>query len=117
MWRGRRGALNAIACGVLGLGAALALWVVAVRVAVVPGCTAYAAQHEMTYVDYKVYGKKRHSSGACILASANGATHDVAITEATSYLVDLGVGLAFSLEISVPAFILLFAIARTRLAK
>jgi len=38
------------------------------------------------------------------------------IPEAASYLTDLWVGVAFSPQISVPAFILLFAIARTRLA-
>ena len=116
MWRGRRGVLNTAVCAVLGLAAAFALWIFAVRVAVVPACTAYGTHHDMTYVDYKVYRTQQRASAACILTSPGGATHDVAITEAASYITDLWVGLAFSLQISVPAFILLFAIARTRMA-
>ena len=116
MWRGRRGMIATIACGVLGLAAAAALWAFAVRAAVRPACEAYGRSHGMTYVDYKVYRRQQRASSACILASPSGATHDVALPEAASYLTDLWVSVAFSLQISVPAFILLFAIARTRLS-
>lgn len=117
MWRGRRGVLNTIACGVLGIGAAAALWMFAVRVAVDPACTAYGRSHGMTYVDYKVFTSQRRASSACVLASPSGARHDVSLPEAASFVTDLWVGLAFSLQISVPGFILLFAIARTRMAR
>jgi hypothetical protein len=116
MWRARRGVINTIACGVLGIAAAAAFSMFAVRVAVTPACTAYGRSHGMTYVDYKVYAKTQRASSACILASSSGATHSVSLPEAASYLTDLWVGVAFSPQISVPAFILLFAIARTRLA-
>jgi hypothetical protein len=116
MWRGRRGVINTIVCGILGLAAAFGLWTFAVRVAVIPACTAYARSRGLTYVDYKVYDRKQRASSACIFKSSNGATQDVLLPEAASYLTDLWVGLAFSFQISVPGFILLFAIARTRLA-
>jgi hypothetical protein len=116
MWRGRRGTINTIVCGVLGIAAASAFWMFAVRAAVTPACTAYGRSHGMTYVDYKVYSKMQRASSACILASPSGAMHDVALPEAASYLTDLWVSLAFSLQISIPGFILLFAVARTRMA-
>ena len=116
MWRGRRGAVNTIACSILGIAAAFAFWTFAVRVAVAPACTAYGRDHAMTYVDYKVNSWTRRSSSSCILKSSSGATRSVSLPVAASYFTDLWVGVAFSPEFSVPAFILLFAIARTRMA-
>lgn len=117
MWRGRRGALNTIACGVLGFAAAFALWTFAARVAVVPACTAYGRSHGMTYVDYEVYSGTRRASSACILESSSGAKHSVSLPNAASLLTDFWVGIAFSPELSVPAFVVLFALARTRMAR
>lgn len=116
MWRGRRGAINTITCAVLGIVAASAFWMLAVRAAVDPACTAYGRSHGMTYVDYKVYETKQVASSACILTSSSGAAHDVLLPEAASYFTDLLVRFAFSLQISIPGFTLLFAILWTRMA-
>lgn len=114
MWRGRRGMLNTMVCGALGLAAAFALWTFAARVAVIPACNAYGRVHGMSYVDYKVYTTTRRASSACILRAPAGATHNVSLPDAASYFTDLWVGIAFSPELSMPAFTLLFAVALTR---
>lgn len=117
MWRGRRGLAATIVCGALGTLAAAALWVCAVRVAVRPACESYGRDHGMTYVDYKVYRKKQHASSACILAAPSGVRHDVLLPDAASQGTDFLVGLAFSLDISIPAFTILFAVVRTRVSR
>lgn len=116
IWKGRRGVMNTLICGILGVLCAFVLWQFAVRTAVNPACSAYGESHGMTYVDYKVYSSQRRASSACIFKTHRGGMQDVSLHEAASYFTDLWVGLAFSLEITVPAFILLFAIARSGMA-
>jgi hypothetical protein len=115
LWRGRRGWINTLACGVLGLLGAAALWLLAERAAVEPACAAYGQSHGWVYVDYKVYSAQRHGSAACVFRAGAAGTRDISLREAASYFTDLWVGMAFSLELTVPAFILLFAVARTGL--
>jgi hypothetical protein len=113
MWKGRRGVINTLICGILGVVCAFAFWQFAVRTAVMPACMTYGKSHELTYVDYKVYSSQRHASSACIFKTQRGGTQDVALPEAASYLTDLWVGVAFNILLTIPSFILLFAIAGT----
>jgi hypothetical protein len=69
----------------------------------------------MTYVDFKVYRNHRSESAACLFRTSSGHIKDVSLREAASYFTDLWVGIAFALELTVPVFILLFALARTGL--
>lgn len=117
MWRGRRGVVNTLVCGVVGVLCAFALLRFAERAVVVPACTAYAKSHGLTYVDYKVYSSKRRASSACILRTSKGGTEDVSLPDAASTFTDLWVGVAFSLEFTTPALILLFAVLLTKLSR
>lgn len=113
IWSGRLGVLNSFVCGVLGLLCALAMVWFVDRGVVVPACKSYGSSHAMTYVDYKIYSSRRHESAACIFKASGVEAHDISFREATSYQTDLWVGIVFSLELTVPAFILLFALGRT----
>jgi hypothetical protein len=115
IWKGRRGMGNTLACGVLGLLRALGLWLFAARAAAEPAGIAYGQSHDMTYVDCKVYSHSRHESAACVFRTRSGAVQDISLRDAVSYFTDLWVGFAFAIEITVPAFIILFAVARAGL--
>jgi hypothetical protein len=113
MWQGRRGTLNAIVCGVLGLLCALGVLLITERAIVVPACTAYASAHDMTYSDFKLVGRTHADTVVCLLLRADGKTQDVYLKTLVSYLTDLLVSLAMNLEITVPGFIILLALARS----
>lgn len=117
MWRGRRGVVNTIVCGVVGLFCAFAFLKFAERTAVVPACRAYATSHGLTYVDYTVYSSKRRASSACVFRTPKGGTEDVSLPDAASTFTDLWVGVAYSLEFTAPALILLFAVLLTKLSR
>ena len=70
----------------------------------------------MTYVDYKVYSQMRRAAPHAFSRRRVVQKQSVRLPDAASYLTDFSVGIAFSLEFSISGFILLFAIARTRLA-
>lgn len=113
MWRGTRGVINTAFVGVLGVAAAAAFWIFAVAVVVRPACTAYARAHGLTYVDYTVFWQQIRSSSACEFQSSRGTSESVKLVNATSFLADTWVGIAFSPMITAPAFIVLFAFAWT----
>lgn len=115
MWRGRRGVINTIFVSVIGVAAAVAFWFFAVTVVIRPACTELGEQRGLTFVDYKVYTRQQKASSACVFKSRSGATQDVYLTEATSFVTDLWVAFALSPMITVPAFIVLFAVTWTRL--
>jgi hypothetical protein len=112
IWKGRRGVINTVACGVLGLACASGLWTLTERSMIVPACTAYASTHGMTYTDFKMVGVRHASTVVCILSRADGGTQDVHLNELVPFLTDTWVGFAMTLEITVPAFAILMAIAR-----
>jgi hypothetical protein len=66
----------------------------------------------MTYVDFKVYNSRRASGAACMFNEINGRKTDVALSEMVPFLTDTWVGFALKLEITFPAFAILFALAR-----
>jgi hypothetical protein len=115
LWKGRRGVINTVACCVLSLPCAFALWLVAERGTIVPACTAYASSHGMTYTDFKLVGVKHASTVVCLLSQGDGKIQDVYLSETVSYLADLWAGFAMTLEITVPGFAILLALLRVGL--
>lgn len=113
IWRGRRGLINTVLCGILGLVCAIGLAEFAEHKVVVPKCTAYGENLGMTYSSYTIYTGGRHGTGQCSFKTKRGGTEDVSIEEATSLFTDLWLGIAFQLDLTIPVFILLFAIMRS----
>ena len=69
----------------------------------------------MTYTDFKLVGVEHASTVVCLLNQGNGTNQDVYLNELVSYLTDLWVGFAMSLEITVPGFAILLALVRVGL--
>jgi hypothetical protein len=113
IWRGRRGLINTVLCCILGLACAIGLAQFAERMVVVPKCTAYGESRDITYSGYTIYTSMRHGAGACSFKTKRGGVEDVSLEEVTSLVTDLWLGIAFQLDLTVPAFILLFALMRS----
>jgi hypothetical protein len=112
IWRGRRGVINTVACGVLGLLSGFALWTFAERTAVLPACTAYARENGLAYVDFRGDTHKYDSGIVCLFTRADGSPKDVSLRDVVPYLTDQWVGVAMALQFTVPVFTVLFALAR-----
>ena len=112
IWKGRRGLVNTVLCCVLSLPCAFGLWSLAERSTIVPACTAYARAHAMTYTDFRLVGVKQASTVVCMFTEANGKSQDVHLNELVPYVADVLVTFAMSLEITVPGFAVLLALAR-----
>jgi hypothetical protein len=112
IWKGRRGWINTGVCCVLALACAVGLLLLVERSVVVPACSAYASKHEMTYKDFKLTGLRTTSNVVCVLAKANGKMQDIHLRELVSYVTDFLVGIAMSLEFTVPLLAIFFAIMR-----
>jgi hypothetical protein len=69
----------------------------------------------MTYTDFKLVGVKHASTVVCLLNQGDGKNQDVYLNGLVSYLTDLWVGFAMSLEITVPGFAVLLALIRVGL--
>jgi len=69
----------------------------------------------MTYADYKLVGVKQASTVVCVLEGANGQRQDVYLNDLVSYLTNVWVELAMTLEITVPGFAILLALVRVGL--
>lgn len=118
IWRGRRGAIATVILGVLALICGSGLAVFAERVGVVPACRDYAQAHGWQYVSMHTYvDSTRNRSGAiCTFRSSEGHTENVYLRD-ISVLTGLWVGFAVTLFITVPGFLILFAVVRTWLWK
>ena len=112
IWRGRRGIVNTAVCCLLGLLTGFALWTFAERTTVVPACTAYARQHGLVYVDFKAEERRNDSGVDCVVRRDDGSTTDVSLRDVVPYVTDQWVGLAMGLQLTVPLFAILFALAR-----
>jgi len=115
LWKGRRGVINTVVCCVIALPCAFGVWLLAERSTIVPSCSAYASGHAMKYSDFKLVGVKHASTVVCLLEHANGEETDVHLSELVSYLTNLWVELAMTLEITVPGFAILLALLRVGL--
>jgi uncharacterized membrane protein len=115
MWQGRRGLIASAVCLVLGLISGVALLLLVERTTIAPPCRAHAAAHDMTYTDFTVVGVRTHTTIVCQLKSANGAAHDIHLSELVSTFTDLWAGILVTLEFTVPALAILFALARVAL--
>lgn len=109
--KGRRGMFNTILCCVLALPCAFAVWFVTERSTIAPACTAYATANGMTYTDFKLVGVKHASTVVCLLTQGNGKIKDVHLSELVPFFTDMWVGFAMTLEITIPAFAILLALA------
>jgi hypothetical protein len=107
--------INAVMCCVLALPCAAAVWTLAERTTIVPACTAYASGHGMTYADFKLVGVKHASTVVCLLLQGNGKDQEKYLNELVPYLTDLWVGVAMSLDLTVPAFAILLGLIRVGL--
>lgn len=117
MWRGRRGAIATAYLGVLAVVFGLGLMEFAERVGVVPACRDYAKAHGSQYVSMysSSGGTTKRSAAICTFKSDTGH-EDVRLID-ISVLTDLWVSFAVSLEITIPGFLILFAVIRTWLLK
>ncbi len=113
IWQGRRGWINAIACALLGTLCALGLMLAVERTVVAPVCGKHAAARGMTYQEFTLVGRKQLNTVVCILRRPDGRTEDVYLKSLLPFFADMLVGLAMGLELTVPSFILLLAIARS----
>jgi hypothetical protein len=113
IWKGRRGWFNTILCCVLGLLCAVGLLLITEKIMVAPACATYASAHDMRYSDFKLVGLKQSATVVCLLLRDNGKTHDLYYKSLVSYPTNLLVELAMNLEITVPGFIILLALARS----
>jgi magnesium-transporting ATPase (P-type) len=117
IWKGRRGIVNVLICGVLGLVCAFLLFVYAERHVVMPACTAYGQSHGLSYLDFKVNLSNQYSTTRCLFKQADASELDVSFTDVAPFFTNLWVSLALALEFSVPLFIVLFGLARVGLHK
>lgn len=112
MWRGRRGIVALVVCGTLALLAAVAFMKFAERVGVVPTCVAYGKANGLHYRSFREYEGSLGAGATCEFTEANGGRTSVQLRD-ISFLEDLWVGLALTLELTVPVLTLLFALLRT----
>jgi hypothetical protein len=113
IWKGRRGVVNTALCCALAVPSAWGVWSAAERSAIVPTCTAHAAAQGLSYADFKLVGVRHASTVVCLFTQANGRTRDVYLRDLVSTFTDLWVGLAMTLELTVPAFVILWGLARS----
>ena len=69
----------------------------------------------MTYADFKLVGVKQASTVVCLLERGNGQRQDVYLNELVSYLTNVWVEFAMTLEITVPGFAILLGLVRVGL--
>ena len=114
IWRGRRGAMATACLGVLAVICGLGLMDFAERFGVVPACRDYAQTHGWQYVSYRTYDDSltNRSGAICTFKSAEGYTEDIYLRD-ISLLTNFWVSFAVRLVITVPTFVILFAIVRT----
>src|SRR5262249_51970223 len=117
MWRGRRGAIATAYLGGLAIVFGLGLMEFAERYGVVPACRDYAKAHGLQYVSMhsNTDTTTKKSGATCIFKGATGR-EDVRLID-ISVLTDSWVSFAVSLEITIPGFLILFAVIRTWLLK
>lgn len=113
IWKGRRGVINTVLCCALAVPCAWGGWSAAERSVIVPACTAYASAQGASYSDFKLVGVKHASTIVCLLKQPDGRPRDVYLKELVSTFTELWVGLAMTLEITVPAFVILLGLARS----
>jgi hypothetical protein len=118
IWRGRRGAIATAYLGVLAVICGLGLMNFAERVGVVPACRDYAQANGWQYVSMHTYSDSltNRSGAICTFRSPEGHTEDVYLRD-ISLLTSFWVSFAVSLLITVPGFLILFAVLRTWLWK
>jgi hypothetical protein len=116
IWRGRQGTIAIVVLGVLALISGCGLAVFAENYGVVPACRAYAQAHNWQYLSYDKKYQPGRTGAICQFRSDTGNIEDVLLSD-VSIPTDLWVNFALSLEITVPAFLFLFAVIRTWLYK
>jgi hypothetical protein len=114
IWRGRRGAITLAFISVLALVCGLGLMEFAERFGVVPACRGYAQAQGWQYVSYRTYDDSltNRSGAICAFKDQNGSPTDVYVRD-ISLLTNFWVSFAVRLVITVPTFVILFAIVRT----
>ena len=65
----------------------------------------------MRYAVFKLVGVRHASTVVCLLNEPGGRSRDVYLKELVSTFTDLSVGPAMTLELTVPAFIILLGLA------
>ena len=113
IWKGRRGVINTALCCAVAVLCAWGVWSATERSVIVPTCSAYATSHGLAYADFKLVGIRHASTVVCLLTQPNGQTQDVYLKELVSTFTDLWVGLAMTLELTVPSFAILLGLARS----
>jgi len=118
IWRGRRGAIATAYLGVLAVICGLGLMEFAERFGVVPACRDYAQAQGWQYVSYRTYDDSltNRSGAICSFMDENGSPTDVYVRD-ISLLTNFWVSFAVRLVITVPTFVILFAVIRTWLYK
>lgn len=118
IWCGRQGARALVVISVLALACGLGLMELAERVGVVPACRGYAQAHGWQYVSYRTYDDSltNRSGAICAFDDEHGSPTDVYLRD-VSLLTSFWVSFAIKLTITVPAFVLIFAVLRTWLWK
>lgn len=118
MWRGRRGAVATVIIGALALICGLGLLTFAERFGVVPACRHYAQSHGWQYVSMHSFSDPitNRSGAICTFKSDKGYTEEIYLRD-ISLLANFWVSFAVQLVITVPAFVILFAVVRTWLWK
>jgi hypothetical protein len=116
IWRGRRGLVATVILGVLALICGLGLMEFAERFGVVPACRHYALEQGWEYRSYRMNIATTRTGAICTFKSAEGNTEDIRLLD-ISVLTNFWISFAVGLHITVPSFLVLFAVVRTWLWK
>ena len=117
LWRGRRGLIATACLGALAVGAGFGLMKFSEHFGSAPACRGYAQVHGWQYQSIDSYTSNApHRSGTiCRFKNASGGHEDVRLID-VSMVTYLWVSFAATPEITMPGFLLLFAVLRTRLS-
>jgi hypothetical protein len=118
IWRGRRGAIATAYLAVLAVICGLGLMDFAERIGVAPSCRDYAQAHGWLYLSHRTYvdSLTNRSGAICTFKSSEGHTENINLRD-ISLLTSFWVSFAVTLVITVPGFLILFAVVRTWLWK
>lgn len=118
IWRGRRGAIATAYLGALAVICGLGLMDFAERFGVVPACRDYARAQGWQYLSMHSYSNStsNRSGAICTFKSDAGHVEDIRLLD-ISILTNFWVSFSVSLQVTIPAFLVLFAVIRTWLLK
>ena len=118
LWKGRKGALTAVACGVLGFLLALALMLAVEHALAAPACTQYGKNKGLGYAEIQLKQMQGNNDSIvvyCAFKNAEGQNAEVKFLDVAPFFTYLLVDFAMDPYIPTLVFVGLLVLTRVRL--